>query len=175
MSRRVEYVPDGRPLIVAETELVSAWKRHSSVIPLHYVFGTAQHESAFAVNERDTEPSGFQSLGIFQLSLEEARDEGFPNADLLTLEDSCKVFASLCDYRLHTILRVAGLSAPIPDVWAYLALAHNQGLGACIKTIKLHDLDWSGYIQRNPTLTGIAAYGNDCITGGWKYKSDFDQ
>jgi hypothetical protein len=56
------------------------------------------------------------------------------------------------------------------DVWAYLALAHNQGLGAALKTIRTYGLDWDAYKKRNPTMTGIIEYGDDCISGGpaWK-------
>jgi hypothetical protein len=52
------------------------------------------------------------------------------------------------------------------DTWAFLAIAHNEGLGAAEKTIMAHGLNWSAWKKRNPRLAAMAAYGDDCITGG---------
>ena len=71
-----------------------------------YALGTAQHETNYALNEVDTEVSGFVSSGIFQLSEEEKGEAGLPSADLLTLEGATDVLAAIAEQRLTRILVV---------------------------------------------------------------------
>lgn len=164
-SRKVEFVPDGKRILVTPQEVADAWRMRSS-IPAQYAVGTADHESSFTINERDTEPNGFVSIGIFQLSQDEANAAGFPAANLLTLEDSCAVMAKTAERRLANILSAANLTTPTPDCWFYLALCHNQGWGACHKTICAHGLDAAAWTARNPQLAQAARYFSDCVTGG---------
>lgn len=168
MARKEEFVPDGHRVRTSPAEVVAAWLRYTQRIPAEFALGTAQHESNFTLNEVDTEESGFTSKGVFQLSEEEANDVDFPEADLLDLEDATKVFCLLCERRLQRIIQVANLHAEnLPaDVWAYLALAHNQGLDAALKSIERYGLNWTAYKQRNPQFKGMAAYGDDVISGG---------
>lgn len=173
MARRtVEFHPDGHRIRVSPGVLAATWRQHSERIPAQYAVGTAQHESDFSLNEVDTEPSGFRSLGLFQLSSEERLHSPRPMADLLTLEGSCAVLAYVAERRLDAIIRIAGFdpAGALPaDVWAYLALAHNQGLGACERTLNTHRLAWSAYKLRNPQLANLGAYGDDCISGGERW------
>lgn len=169
--RTVEFPPNGNRIRVPALTLVEEWRKHTSEIPAQYALGTAQHESDFTYNEVDTEPNGFVSKGIFQLSDEEARDAFAPNANLLDYHDACLVFARISEERLHRIILAAKLTAPLPPaVWAYLALAHNQGLHACEKSILTHGLNWEAYKARNPDIKGIAEYGDDCVSGGSKWE-----
>ena len=73
--------------------------------------------------------------------------------------------------RLESIIKAANLITPYPnDVWAYLALCHNQGKAACLKTIKNYSLNWEAYKKRNPKLRIVSSgYGDDVITGGPHY------
>lgn len=169
MPRVVKFLPDGARVRVKPGILAAAWRARTSVIPAEYACGTAQHESSFTRNEVDVEETGFTSMGVFQLSLEEASQARRPDANLLTLADSVDVLAFVAEERLAAILKAAGLERPSLDTWAYLALAHNQGLGACLKTIREHGLDWSGYKARNPQLAAMAAYGDDCVSGGARW------
>lgn len=138
-------------------------------LSMRFLVGSAQHESNFAINEVDTEVSGFQTFGIFQLSKDEAKEMGSPNADLLDLYTSTRIFCRLMEKRLTSITKASNLTSK-EDYWAYLAIAHNQGLGACLKTIKNHGLDWEAYKKRNPKIRIVSSgYGDDCITGGSYY------
>jgi hypothetical protein len=177
LAQRIEqYLPDGQRVFAAPLDIVTAWRQHTTLIPAQYALGTAQHETSFALNEVDTETSGYVSKGIYQLADSEAADVGFDRANLLELEDATIVFSALCEKRLKVLARALnlGLDALPSDIWAYLAIAHNQGLQAALKTLRLHGLDWAAYKQRNPTLTGIAAYGDDVISGGEKWTHAFE-
>lgn len=135
-------------------------------IPPRFFVGTAQHETNFAINEIDTEPNGFVTEGIYQISREEATEVGMPKADLLDLDVATVVFTRLMEKRLSRIL--SKTTHPVKeDVWAYLAIAHNQGLGAALKTIEAHGLDWAAYKKRNPKVRIVSSgYGDNVITGG---------
>jgi len=178
-KRREEYVlPDGRrttsrrtgarlipPLQVAELAWAATTRIHAK-----FFVATAERESGFATNEVDTEPNGFVSEGLYQLSAEEADDIGMHDADLLDPVISTRVFARLQERRLSAIIRAA-IGPPIlrePDVWAYLGLAHNQGLSAALKTIKTYGLNWDAYKERNPT-SRICRYGDAMIDGGTRW------
>jgi hypothetical protein len=172
MGRRVEFLPGGTRRRIEPAAVAAAWVRATTKIPPQYACGTAQHETDFTANEVDTEESGFVSKGIFQLSDEEAAEAGRPGADLLNLDQAAAVLAAVAQHRLAAIVVAAHLDGwtRLPnDVWAYLALAHNQGLGAALKTIRLHGLDWTSYKKRNSQLAAMAAYGDDCVSGGARW------
>ena len=184
--RKVEFPPDGHRIIANPVAIVQTFNKYASVVPAKHAFATALHESSYSTNEIDTEPPDadghcFVSKGIYQLSDEEAKEVDFPDANLLDLEDSSCIFALLCERRLGAIISAAGLipQALPDDVWAMLSVAHNQGLSACLKSIKLHGLDWEAYVDRNRAEAAAAgdpdkirwwesvfAYGHDCMTGG---------
>jgi hypothetical protein len=169
MARKVEYLPDGKRVTASAGDVASSWSASTSRIPVNFALGTAQHESGYAINEVDTEPTGYVSKGIFQLSDDEARSVGRAGADLLALDDSVDVFARLCEKRLDAIVKAAQLDESIAlpdDVWPYLFIAHNQGLAAALKSIGNFGLNWSAYKERNPTHPEWAAYGDDVISGG---------
>lgn len=187
--RRVTFVPDGRRIRVTAWEVIEAWRATGTTIPAQYACGTAQHESDYTINEIDVEPSGFTTIGIFQLATSEAAVK-LPNADLLTLKDSVAVFVAISERNYDAIARAARLHVCTGDVLAYLHIAHNQGLGACLKSIRRHGLNWTQYKKRNqtmaleaiadaPNLKAVAdaeakmkwwnkvfKYGDNCITGG---------
>jgi hypothetical protein len=148
-GRKVEFVSDGQRRFATPQEIVAAWERHTD-IDARYALGTAQHESGFALNERDTEPSGFVSMGIYQISQDEMNHVGMRQADPYDLEECTIVFAQLTEERLKAIVRSIGhFPSESPDANAYLFIAHNQGLAACLKSIKLHGMDWTAYKKRN--------------------------
>jgi hypothetical protein len=183
-QRTVVYVPDGVKRYVSPEDLVACWRKYTTRIPCQHVCGTAQHETNYVLNELDTEPSGFQSGGLLQLDSDEAKAAGRPKAVLYDLDDACFVFANRCEFRLDTILAAADLDEPTPDVWAYLAIAHNQGLGrfataarrkpgehpGALGSIADYGLDWPAYKARNPQYAhNMIPYGDDCISGGEKW------
>lgn len=176
MARTEVFVPDGHRIRVAPADIVAAWRRHAKRVPAKYALGTAQHESSFTLNEVDTEESGDVSKGVYQLSEGEAADAEFPEADLLGLEEATTVFCILCERRLDSIIKAARLEEKnLPmDVWAYLALAHNQGLHAAVKSIQMYGLNWPAYKQRNPQLAGMGRYGDDVISGGSRWTEELD-
>lgn len=183
MARRTEYLlADGTrsssradAQVVEAGQVVASALKFSSLIAPQFFVGTAQHETNFAVNEEDTEESGYVSTGIYQLSRGEAVSVGLPLASLVDLDDSSQVFASLCEARFRAIALAAGFdtSAPPADAWAYLAIAHNQGLTAALKTINQYGLDWAGYKARNPSVRIVSSgYGDDVISGGASWSPD---
>lgn len=138
-----------------------------SFVPSSYFVGTGKHETAFAVNEVDTEVSGFRSYGIFQVSDEELAASSYSDADVCNayaLPSACEMFVQLAETRAH---RLAGyvnklVSNAPRDLWAYLALYHNQGWGAVQKTLDAYGMDWGAYKARNPGAS-INSYGDDCM------------
>jgi peptidoglycan hydrolase-like protein with peptidoglycan-binding domain len=166
-----------------------------SIDPRYFV-GTAFHEAG-VTSEVDTEiatssdPTGFVSVGLYQISQDEAAQFSFSLIDLLDLEKSTECMVRLAEqHRTDIRAFMAALppsspgylaaSAADPDytdragtVWnagnmrAYLALCHNQGLGAAKYTIQNYGMGWAGYRSRNPTISLVShGYGDDVITGG---------
>ncbi len=207
MSRKVQFLPDGHPVVISAADVVAFWRRHSTVSAT-YGLATSEHESSRQANEVDTEVSGFVSYGLMQVSREEAAHVGMVGADLLDPETNIIVLAHLVDERAAAINRVLGrpqrspsdgiIIPPEPDFLSYLSIAHNQGLGACVKTIAAHGMNWASYQSRNlaeaeaalaaaqsaedvaAAATKLAwwksvfAYGTDCITGGSTWDPAFD-
>lgn len=183
MSRIVQFVPDGARKRVAPADVAACWRLHSMLVPACYALGTAQHETDFTLNEKDVEPSGYTSYGLYQIGEDEMAQVGMPIAshDPYDLDIITIVMCDLAEARLKRICTAArfSLSAIPRDAFAYLSIAHNQGLGACLKTIAAHGLDWSAYKDRNlkeaqqagdpeklKWWMDVFAYGDDCITGG---------
>ncbi len=154
--------------------------RPGYLAPLKYFLGTAQHESNFALNERDTEAPDatghrFQSWGIFQISEQEFLSTLPPPSNgspFLLLElPNAMLCMSLLAARNRQPVREAmekmGLpkDAPDPtDMSAYLAIAHNQGRSAAVKTILAHGYSWKEYKKRNPTIRIVSSgYGDDVL------------
>lgn len=176
----------------------AAWLRVEGVIPPQFAVGTMRHETNYVVNERDVEPNGHTTAGVFQLDLPtlvpfvlgDAVAAGMPEKNVYDLDDACAIFAARCRYYLARIFAAAadynsanGIapfdeSNPPADVWAYVAIAHNQGLGSAssgkgaLGSIAQYGLDWSAYKQRNAGAVNIATdrgsgvYGDDVISGG---------
>lgn len=175
MGRTVSFPPNGQRILADPKYVVAFWRKYSQW-PAKYALATGRHESDLTLNESDVEVSGFTSMGIFQISDEERADAGCPTADLMQLDDSCQVLALLTDKRVSAICTAVGLieNALPADVWFYCALAHNEGLGAALKTIRLHGLDAAAWIARNPQLAQAAKYFSDCMTGGLDWRPEFD-
>lgn len=169
--RSEKFLPDGKRLLVTPSDIAAAWRQATSKIPAQYAVGTALHETSYTLNEVDTEDSGFVSKGIFQLSDEEAKQAGLPQADLLSLAEATAVFAKISEARLATLSLHAKVdpAAPPPDIWGYLAIAHNAGLSTATRSIDEHGMRWAAFCARNAATDWgkkIAAYGSDCISGG---------
>ncbi len=170
---------------LAARDIVAAWKMWNRLIPAQFALGSAFHETGYAVNERDVadQSDGTDSDGLFQISRQEAVDAGMGQADLFNLTGAVTVFRVLMEEKYYKILRAAKLNIGAmvpPDVWAYLSMAHNQGIGAVIETINKHGLHWDAYRQRNqgikrPGFDGaaICRYGDDCIFGGPDWRPEF--
>jgi hypothetical protein len=189
MSRKVEFVVNGKlvrartradierlAVRVSPAEVVSAWRTTGTRIPAQFATAMAEREANYAVNEIDTEPSGYVSTGIFQLSDNEARAVGKMRVNLVTLAGSVAVFVPLMEGFLARLIAAAKLPAgePLPpDIWAYLGLAHNEGMGraetgkGALGTIARYGMDWAAYKRRNPAARIVSGgYGDTMITGG---------
>lgn len=182
-KRSVEYPPNGKAIRVTAADVAAAW--YSTRIPALFATETARHESGYAINEVDTEPSGFVSKGIFQLTdgqhaawyndhSNEAKKAGFAGANLLTLEDSTRVFVTLMESNLDALIAALGhepVGQEQQDIWAYLFISHNQGLTAALRTIKKYGVDWQAYKDRNSPATldnydKTVKYGDDVSGAG---------
>lgn len=155
-----------------------------------YFVGTCFHEAGCA-NEWDTEiatassPAGFQSVGAFQIGDEEARRFGFTLADMLDFDKATNCMIRLAEANRYGLRAYAKLLPGMPDpdytdergeLWpggtmrAYLAIAHNHGMGYARQTIATYGMDWAKYKTRNPTDNIVGhGYGKDCVTGGTHY------
>lgn len=177
---------------VDPSDVLAVARSVSSRIPGQFFVGTAQHESNFTVNERDSgdQGDGTDSDGIFQLSRSEAVKAGHPAADLFDLGDSATVFAILMHRNLDRILAAqeqwtgTGIPGGPGDVWAYLSMSHNQGIGAVEESIKRYGLNYSGpngYRERNKGIVkqgfngpNIVAYCDDVISGGSAWRAEWN-
>lgn len=161
----------------------------SNIDPRYYV-GTCFHEAGCA-NEWDTEiatassPAGFQSVGAFQIGDEEARRFNYCLADMLDFDKATRCMIQLAESNRTGIRMYAKLTPGMPDpdytdehgtLWhggtmrAYLAVAHNHGMGYARQTIATYGLNWAAYKTRNPTDNIVShSYGEDCVTGGAHY------
>lgn len=174
-DRHAAKLVTGQQVYDAVTKAQKALGGQGNISPKYYV-ATCFHESG-CVNEWDTEiatascPEGFQSVGAFQIGPDEAKRFGFALADMLDLDKATQCMIKLAEANRQALRTYAKLApnAPDPDcINAYLALAHNQGLGAAKATIQRYGMNWETYKQRNPG-SRIIPYGNDCLTGGSHY------
>lgn len=176
-------------------------------IPPQFFVATAERETNFATNEIDVEEDGFTSQGLFQICNGRwynpdtnswsygGRAECTVATDLLDPAVAVNTFNIIQTLRLRNIQTAAAQKGNFTgvDVWAYLGLAHNEGLEAALKTIKNYGLDWLAYKQRNGVcafhLQGnslwtmpcdpnkpctdygkkIGRYGDSMITGGTRW------
>lgn len=138
-----------------------------------------------AWNQRDTEPDGKHYYGAAMISEEEANRKGFTGVDMHDPSRALIVLASLATDHLGPIIHAGGRAAHerglpfiVEHIPAYLAYAHNAGLGTeraplpghpqgALESIFVHGVDWSRFETGNPGLPIVAhRYGRDCIDGG---------
>lgn len=197
MPRKEEYLlPSGKlsrrrddAILLTPQTVKKFAEAFTDKIPGLYFVGTARKESGFAANEIDTEESGYVSKGLCQISDEEATSVGMKNVNLLDPIINIRVMVKLAERNLEKL----GNIIKFPDVWAYLGLAHNEGLKAAQKTIKNYGMNWPAYKKRNldaalkamekalesgdlearkkaekelDRVRRISAYGDACIDGG---------
>lgn len=158
----------------------------TAIDPRYYV-ATCFHEAG-CLNEWDTEvatgscPPGFVSVGPYQIGDEEARRYGFHLEDMIDLDKATECMVRMAEDNRRGLRAAAGLLDATPDPdhvdlngrrWpggdlrAYLAIAHNKGMGFARLTIQRYRMDWMLYKKRNPTDNIVDhGYGEDCITGG---------
>ncbi len=163
----------------------------TAVDPRYHV-ATCFHEAG-CLNEWDTEiatascPPGFVSVGPYQIGDEEARRYGFRLEDMIDLDKATECMVRMAEDNRRSLRTAAELSDITPDPdhvdlnsrrWpggvmrAYLAIAHNKGMGFARLTIQRYRMDWLSYKERNPTDNIVDhGYGDDCITGGPRWPS----
>lgn len=158
-----------------------------------YFVATCFHEAGCS-NEWDTEiaspscPSGFASVGPYQIGAEEAQRFGYRLTSMLNLRDATTCMIRLAEANRNSIRQAAGFMKNTPDpdymdgsgtIWkagamrAYLAICHNHGSLFTKTTISRYGFNWQNYKKRNPTDNMVAhSYGEDCITGGPNFPND---
>lgn len=138
---------------VTADQVAEACRKAGATLPLGYYVYTAQHESNFAVNERDTEPSGFMSYGVFQLSMEEARSVKKSGANLLDLDVAARVLVLIAENRrvfIRGILKLRNADPDPKDMAAYVAICHNAGENdGTFKNLPKYGLDFTVWKERN--------------------------
>jgi hypothetical protein len=168
--------------------MTTIWKRLTN-IPVRYIIGTVQHESDFVEDGADINDGGTgrDTIGLTRIDSGETDGvlkslfwTGKTKVNLRNGEDNLHVYAALCETRLVALKLAAGLTGTDnadcpPDLWAYLAMAHNMGQGAALKSIASYGLDWDAYRARNPGLPFVSkGYGDDVISGGRYWTDDLD-
>lgn len=184
-DRRAAVALTGQQVLDAVTR-AQAHLGLTAIDPRYYV-ATCFHEAG-CLNEWDTEiatsscPPGFVSVGPYQIGDEEARRYGFHLEDMVDLDKATECMVHMAEDNRRGLRTAAGLSdaAQDPDhvdlngrrwpggvLRAYLAIAHNKGMGFARLTIQRYRMDWLSYKERNPTDNIVDhGYGEDCITGG---------
>lgn len=148
-------------------QVADAWRRHSTQIPVTYAVGTVTRESGFDPLCNTPEGNGTRSLGLYQVNAQEAAQVGFADADLLDGEACTQVFARLQEGRIPSLTIYGNRE---PDLWAFLGIAHNQGVGAAQKTLASYGMDWVAYKERNGVKhPNWSRYGDSCIDGGERF------
>ena len=139
------------PAVVAAQASLSL----ANIDPRYFV-GTCFHEAG-CTNEWDTEvatassPSGFQSVGAYQIGDEEARTYGYQLADMLDFDKATACMVQLAEHNRSRLRTFAGLApgAPDPDyvdahgvTWkggtmrAYLAMDMGTTASRAVRTIQ---------------------------------------
>lgn len=164
---------------VTEAEVIASLQRVGTEIPVAYYLGTALHESGFDLDTVTIENGGASptSYGLYQVNYDEMAKAGV-SGDILDLDTNTRVMVYLAERNRNAIRAAVGLSGSDPDprdMGGYLAVAHNQGIGAALQTIASYPtgdptyLGWDEYQQRNwCNLCGcdggrICSYGDDCL------------
>lgn len=178
---------------VLDSATLAMKARSQNNVDGRYYVGTVLHESG-CLNEWDTEiatpnsPTGFISVGAYQIGSEEASRFGYALEDMLVLDRASDCMVRLVDENLRIIQNAMTSSTasgrqssrdyadPTGKIWkdgglrAYLAICHNHGGGYVRTTIQNYGLDWARYKVRNPHDHIVDhGYGEDCVTGGPKY------
>lgn len=204
MDRLVEYrLPDGTfttnraaAQVVSPALLILFCRANVDPrIPATYVVETFEHEADFVYNTRETEPTGHEPPGatrpqglVTHGGAQITAAEGASvDTKLEELYDPLKAALAIVKLALLHLprLQAAALAARdrglpyVPgDMPAYLAYAHNDGMGegqptnGAIPTIQNFGLDWTRFEGRNPNMRIVRRprdgrrYGRDCITGG---------
>lgn len=155
------------------------WMAYSSRIPVGFAQGIQSRESgtltdgSLCSNEHDTDlqddGTTRETYGLFQMGKKEASLAlVLPTADsLIDPENNVKCAAVTFEAHLDSILSEANLDDPTDDVWCYLAWAHNNGIGAVLKSIDTYGLDWAALQarQQNAYMTGkLIPYANAVLS-----------
>lgn len=202
--RLQEYVRDGLPpsLSFQDARLAAPQQVYDAIVKAQaardtlgidprYFVGTCYQETNGAINEWDTEiataesPTGFVSVGAYQIGQEEAHRYGYTLEDLLDLDKASDCMLQLAMDNLKWIMSCVanatklgkasdldytdanGKLWPAGGVRAYMGICHNHGAGYVRATIYNYGLDWVRYKQRNPHDNIVAhGYGESCCTGG---------
>lgn len=179
--------------VSARELLTLAMRLVAPVITPRYAVLTCIHEAGdrdnpligAAWNQRDTEPDGKRYYGPAMIDEEEANRHGRTGVEMHDPSLALVVLAALATEHLTPIIRAGGHAAHdrglpfvIPDIPAYLAYAHNAGLGTerppihghpqgALESIFMHGVDWTRFEVGNPGMTIVThRYGRDCIDGG---------
>jgi hypothetical protein len=171
-----------------------AWYRVEREIPTATAVGFASHESGYATNIHTVEPNGHTTGGVFEIDLPsvypyfnkgDAVAVGAPWLNWWDLNDCCAIFAArLRGYKVRIIAAANAYNAanganPIDetalpaDLYSYLGIAHNMGIGTALQSIKTYGMDWAAFKARpeNAGLNIVQArsggtYGDDVVSGG---------
>lgn len=150
---------------VSKDQLAAALRRAGTTIPDAFYFGVVDHESAWKLDEQTVETTGAVALGLFQILNGEVAQHGDVGAFLVDIDRQAELMVERTEDNRARIREAAGVPADALDPWdtgAYLALAHNEGIGAALQTIEAYGMDWDAYKARNPGRR-INAYGDDCL------------
>lgn len=146
-------------ILVSPAEIIAVAHLASSFPPGLFV-GIAERETAYALNEMDTDfkPDGSirgTTYGLFQTS---------NPADVGNLDSAVATLAYDLDrywIQIAAAARLAKLEPPPRDAFAYLCWAHNEGIGAAIKSIRTYGLDWGELVRRNRRECEAGAHDPD--------------
>lgn len=156
-------------------QVAQMMERISALVPSSFYVAMAGRESSFDPNNVTHETNGQDSIGLFQVNADEARQAGYAGADLKDPEVNGHVISYLMEHNLQTLATKYGFAAgsPPPDVWYYLATSHNAGLGRAEMWIDEQGgrLSWAETKNNHPTFVTIARgyadeIGNAARAGG---------
>ena len=168
---------------LTEEQMVEVARRATFGVPVGFVVGMAKRESAWTVNQIDTDydaegnPRPAKTYGLCMITQAEALAAlslaAVDTDQLLDPDTNVSVLCTLLARYRTALEAVAQEGYREEDLWCYLAWAHNAGIGQAVKSVRTYGLDWEALKARpqNEYVTGrLIPYAEEIRSFAWKYQ-----
>lgn len=181
VKQTTEFVGGARQRLTEE-EMLEVARRASFGVPVGFVVGMAKRESAWTVNQIDTDydadgnPRPAKTYGLCMITRSEALAAlsltAVDTDGLLDPDTNVHVLCTILARYRTALEAVAQEGYTEEDLWCYLAWAHNAGIGQAVKSVRTYGLDWEALKRRpqNEYVTGrLVPYAEEIRSFAWRY------